>query len=99
MPVHVRSDARRCGRIRVKMPIEIVAESQGAEVSYKATTLDFSPLGARIRGSMASLSADRVQFVPSKESRQSWPCRVVWMAAADSAQSREVGLEFLRSLV
>ncbi|HEV2383034.1 MAG TPA: PilZ domain-containing protein [Terriglobia bacterium] len=89
---------RRSARIHVRIPIEIVAQSEGAEVSYKATTVDFSPLGARIRGSMAFLSGGRVKLVAGQESSESWPCRVAWMAAIENAGNSEVGLEFLRHL-
>ena len=94
MPIQFPPARRRSSRIGVRIPIELVVNPQTGE-KYKATTIDFSPLGARIRGSIAGLSADELEFVAVEQSGQSWPCRVIWMAGVDSLENREVGLEFL----
>lgn len=85
---------RRSKRIHVQMPVDIVAEVQGAQVHHEATTLDFSTLGVRVQSSATLAPGERVQCVLEGTDR-AIPSQVIWAAPPSAQQTREMGLQFL----
>jgi len=89
---------RRADRIYVRMPINIVVESQGAPVSHVATTVDFSVCGARVQTDAALVQGEQVQFILSGRKHPPLPSRVAWAKQPRPHQLQEAGLEFLQPL-
>ncbi|MGH9451750.1 MAG: PilZ domain-containing protein [Terriglobia bacterium] len=89
---------RRCERIHVRMPVALVVGSQPAELPSKATTIDFSPLGLRVRSNIALAPGERVGLILSDTPSQPLFCRVVWAGEPGPSGNRDAGLEFSQPL-
>lgn len=89
---------RRSERIYVRMPAEIVVDSDGTKTSHPATTVDFSTLGARVQTRIALVPGEQVCFIWRGATPQQLPSQVVWSAAGHLEQWREAGLQFLQPL-
>jgi hypothetical protein len=89
---------RRSDRIYVRMPVEIVVNSEGAKISHAASTVDLSTLGARVQTRVALVPGEQVSFIWHGATPQQLPSQVVWSAPGHSEQWREAGLQFLQPL-
>ena len=95
MPTSNESNRRRSQRIYVNMPISLVVDFEGTDVSHEMTTVDFSTLGIRVRSSIAMVPGEHVGCVVPGW-RTAVPSRVIWSAPARAQQQRETGIEFLK---
>lgn len=89
---------RRSDRIYVRMPVEIVVDSDGTKISYPAATVDFSTLGARIKTKIALVPGEQVGFIWHGATPRQLPSQVVWSAPGRPEEWREAGLQFLQPL-
>jgi PilZ domain len=96
MVVSTESAHRRSNRIYVHVPVTIVVDSQGARVTYEATTVDLSTLGMRVRLNVAMVPGEHVDLILAGRSQKPFPSEVVWAAEAAPEQGREIGLVFQR---
>lgn len=89
---------RRSDRIYVRVPVEIVVDSEGSRISYSASTVDFSTHGARVQTKIALVPGERVSFIWHGAKPQQLLSQVVWSAPGRPEQWREAGLQFLEPL-
>jgi len=92
------TSTRRSDRIYVRMPVEIVVDSQGNKVSHAAATVDFSTHGARVQTKAALVLGEQVRFIWSGAKPLQLQSRVVWSAPGRPEQWAEAGLQFLEPL-
>lgn len=92
------SAKRRSDRIYVRMPVEIVVDSEGSRIAYPASTVDLSTLGARVQTKVALVPGEQVSFIWRGATPQSLPSQVIWSTPGRSEQWREAGLQFLQPL-
>lgn len=92
------SAIRQAKRIYVHVPVEIVVDSDGAKISYPASTVDFSTHGARVRTNIALVPGEHVSFIWHGAMPQSLQGQVVWSAPSQPEQPREAGLQFAQPL-
>jgi len=92
------SPIRQAKRIYVRVPVEIIVDSEGAKISYPASTVDFSTHGARVRTNIALVPGEHVSFIWHGAMPQSLQSQVVWSAPGHPEEAREVGLEFAQPL-
>ncbi|MGH9359902.1 MAG: PilZ domain-containing protein [Terriglobia bacterium] len=89
-----KTNPRRCGRIYVQMPIKIVVESEGSRAFHDAATVDFSPLGCRVRANTDFPPGADIALLLGKKPSQPRHSRVIWASRANPAHMCEAGLEF-----
>ena len=94
----IGSFTRRSDRIYIRVPVEIMVDFEGAKISYPASTVDFSTLGARVQTTIALVPGENVNFIWRGAKSQSVPSQVIWSAHGRPEQSREAGLQFLQPL-
>jgi hypothetical protein len=92
------SAIRASSRIYVRVVVEIAVDSDGTTTLYTASTVDFSPLGARVQTELPLAPGARVNFIWRGAAPRSVPSRVVWSAPAHLHQGHEAGLRFLEPL-
>jgi hypothetical protein len=92
------STTRRSERIYIRMLIEVTIDSEGSLRYYPASTIDFSPLGARVQTEIALLPGSRVNFIWRGATPQSFPSEVIWSAQGRMEQGHEAGLQFLQPI-
>jgi len=92
------SATRRSDRIYVRMAVEIAVNSNGAIMSYAASTLDISNLGARVQTRVLLAPGERVDLIWHDPASRSLPSQVIWSAPARLERGHEVGLQFLQPL-
>ncbi len=96
------SGSRRSSRIYVQMPIRIMAESEGQSQGLsqrttgflEAATVDFSPLGCRVRAYADFSPGASVALLLGKNPLQPCHGQVIWASRPDPSQLGEVGLQF-----
>lgn len=89
---------RRSPRIFVRMPVEIVVDSEENQTAHPASTVELSVHGARVQTNVALVPGERVNFIWRGATPRQFPCQVVWSAQGQPEQSPEVGLEFLEPI-
>ena len=89
-----RPTPRRVERWVGLMPITLLVETSGDKFEHRASTVDLSKRGLRIR-TTASLTAGQTLDVYSPTGRLGH-CRVVWVTGAGDERPGEVGLEILK---
>ena len=92
------SAIRASSRIYVRVPVETVVDSRGTTMSYAASTVDFSDLGARVETESPLVPGARVNFIWTGPEHRSVPSQVVWSAPAHLDQGHQAGLRFLEPL-
>jgi hypothetical protein len=90
--------ARRRNRIRARLPITLLIESQDQKISYKTSTIDFSPLGIRVQAKIHLRPGQCASVIPGDHPGESIRTIVVWVGPEGSALEGEVGLRFLDHL-
>jgi hypothetical protein len=99
MPEAVNEDRRRCGRVRVELPLTLSLdprESRAQSVLYETTTIDCSDQGARIIANLAGLKPGNTLSLKLKgNSEEVVPGRVVWVHPPGPNGVSEVGVQFL----
>jgi hypothetical protein len=100
MDTRSRYIQRRSERMRARIPVTLLIAAKGAQVMHEAFIVDFSRLGARVKGrnyTLPLLPAQEVIIIPSEGPGYSLPSRVVWIGSTGSGHEGEAGLEFLES--
>ncbi len=87
---------RRSERIFVSMSVTLRLEPETAQVTHRASTVDLSEMGARVRTDAPLAPGQALEVIPSGAEGSAVPSRVVWVGPVGSAW--EAGLEFLQSL-
>ncbi len=87
--------ARRPGRRVISKAAVVVFEVDDETQSAKATTVDISEHGARLRLAQALLTPGQILEFKTDEDAKVLRCRVVWTGELKSDQQAEAGLEFL----
>jgi hypothetical protein len=98
MPQATETAVRRSARIFVRMPVEIVVDSETTHMAYPASTVDLSAHGARVQTKIALVPGERINFVWRGATPQRVPSQVVWSAQGQPEQWREAGLQFLEPI-
>lgn len=89
---------RASNRIYVRVPVEIAVDANGTTISYAASTVDFSALGARVETDSPLPPGARVNFIWTGPAQRPVPSLVVWSAPAHLDQGHQAGLRFLEPL-
>ncbi len=90
--------ARRDGRVRVRLPVDLGRESHAQKIDEEAYTIDLSSLGIRLWTVLALAPGERVAIVTPDEEDRPIQGRVVWVGSAGTVLAGQVGIEFLRAL-
>ncbi len=98
MPLGSQFPLRRSPRINVRIPLTLLVGPQKAKIAHKAVTVDFSPLGARVRTGTPLSPGQTVEMLLSGRLKHPIRSRVVCVGKAGLAQQGEAGIEFLRRL-
>lgn len=93
------SHIRRSRRVSATIPISLLMEREDSKTEHGATTVDLSRYGVRVRTALALFPGQMVGVVPSRDSGQVIPTRVVWVQQAESGHGSLAGLEFLNPLL
>lgn len=97
MQVLSSGPVRRLQRVSATIPIGLLLEGEDSRTEHDAYTVDISRRGVRVRTAFALFPGQMVGIVPSGDSGQAMPSRVVWVERS-SAWSL-AGLEFLDALL
>ncbi len=86
---------RRSRRKTERIPVTLLMKNQGQESERRASTVDRSEQGLRVR-TTAALSEGQIVYVLSGRGYSPLGyCRVVWVREADRAQRKEAGLRLM----
>jgi len=86
---------RRSQRVSATIPISLSMEWDDAKTEHDANTVDLSGKGMRVRSTFLLCPGEIVGIVPSGDSGEAIPCRVVWVERGCTSLA---GLEFLDPL-
>lgn len=92
------ADLRQSMRIPVIISIGLLVESEHFRVEHRASTIDFSDLGARLRTRAALLPGETIGIIISGDSRHAISARVVWAQRVEGDLSSLAGVAFLETL-
>jgi hypothetical protein len=90
---------RRAQRVSATIPVSLVVESGDSTVERDAYTVDLSRYGVRIRTAHALSPGEKIAIIPSGDSGQTIPGRVVWVQRGEFGRGSLAGLEFLSPLL
>ena len=96
MPVEESSSPRGADRKPVQIAVTLVIE--GDEAEHRATTVDLSNYGLRLRSDVTLLPGQRVDLLISTRPDCFIKARVAWVGKSDSAQTGQAGFQFLQPL-
>ena len=85
-------------RIHANMPLILRLQFGNTEATFRASTIDLSERGARIRADAPLAPGQRIEVIPNESAGVPVCGRVVWIGAVGSAQAGQAGIEFLESL-
>jgi hypothetical protein len=90
---------RRAQRVSATIPVSLLIESGNSTTERDAYTVDLSRYGARIRTSHTLSPGEKIGIIPSGDSGQTIPGRVVWVQRGEFGRGSLAGLEFLNPLL
>ena len=90
--------SRRAVRIYLKMPVAICVDSDRSRVHHRASTIDLSSHGARVRTNAGLVSGQGVTIIADRIGRRSIPSRVAWVGPVGSRLEGLAGIEFLHPI-
>jgi len=90
---------RRSARIYVRMPVEIVVDSETHQIAHPASTVELSVHGVRVQTRVALVPGEHVNFIWRGATPRRVPSQVVWSAPGQSDHLGEAGLQFLEPLL
>lgn len=75
----------RCSqRVSATIPISLLMQPEDSKTKHDAWMVDVSPKGARVRTALVLLAGQIVGIIPSEDSGQTIPYRVVWVERSSS---------------
>ena len=92
MPDEEYSVSRGADRRRVEIAVTLVIE--GDEAEHRATTLDLSNYGLRLRSDVTLLPGQHVGLLLSTRPDCFIKARVAWVGKSDSPQAGQAGFAF-----
>ena len=75
---------RQSRRLSATIPISLLMQPQESRTKHDGWMVDISTEGARVRTSLVLLAGQIVGVIPSEDSGQSIPYRVVWVQRSAS---------------
>ena len=93
-----KTAVRRSARIYVRMPVEIVIDSEANQTAYPASTVELSTHGVRVQTEVALVPGEHVNFIWRGATPRQVPSQVVWSSQGQTERWREAGLQFLEPL-
>ena len=89
-----RKDARRSNRALSELQMMLILHREGKEIGFTVWAIDISRSGVRIKLKGSLVPGQTVQLLPAEDSRNAYPCRVVWSNSPRAPRLSEAGLEF-----
>jgi hypothetical protein len=87
-------EVRRSNRALSELQMMLILHREGKEIGHTVWTIDISRSGARIKLKGTLIPGQSVHLLPAEDSRNSYPCRVVWFSSPGPERLSEAGLEF-----
>ncbi len=88
---------RQTQRIPATNPVRLVVESGDFKVEHRASTIDLSLQGVRVRTAFGLLPGETVGIITKGDSQHAISTRVVWVQRVAGDYSSLAGLEFLET--
>jgi PilZ domain len=92
------ADRRQCQRSASSEAVMLTIDSDQGGTTYRALTVDISPQGARLQTDVYLRSGQHVTLTRENGVAQTLPSQVVWAAATQGNQARQVGVVFLQPI-
>ena len=84
MQVAPHTTERRSERVSATIPIILLMQQDDSKTEHDAWMVDISSKGARVRTALVLLAGQIVGIIPSGDSGQAIPYRVVWVERSSS---------------
>ena len=75
---------RQSRRVSATIPISLLMQLEDSKMKHDAWMVDISFKGARVRSALVLLAGQIVGIIPSEDSGQAIPYRVVWVERSSS---------------
>jgi hypothetical protein len=75
---------RHSRRVSATIPISLLMQLEDSKTKHDAWMVDISSKGARVRTALVLLAGQIVGVIPSEDSGQAIPYRVVWVERSSS---------------
>jgi hypothetical protein len=98
MQTNTAANSRRWERELATIPVRLVLKAENFKADDSAVTVDISPLGVKVRTTLALIPGEWVGVVPKGEFPHAIPARVVWAREDESSHWTFAGLKFLQAL-
>ena len=85
-----------CGADRKSVQIAVTLVIEGDEAEHRATTVDLSNYGLRLRSDITLLPGQQVGLLLSTRPDCFIKARVAWVGKSGSAQTGQAGFQFLQ---
>ena len=75
---------RHSQRVSATIPVSLLMQPEDTKTTHDAWMVDISPNGARVRSSLVLAAGQIIGVIPSGDSGQAIPYRVVWVEQSSS---------------
>ena len=89
------AERREWERTPTETPVTLLVESDRRNVCHNAVTVDLSPCGARVRGTIAVAAGTFIDLITRGGTPRVVPSHVVWVNLTGPDRFGEAGLQFL----